>query len=111
TKKVKGTLHWVSAAHGRRAEVRLYDRLFMSENPDDVPEGQDWKAGLNPNSLQVLTDAIVEPSLQATKAGMHYQFLRLGYFSTDPDTNDGRLVFNRTVSLKDTWAKIEKKSE
>jgi len=110
-KKVKGTLHWVSAAHGRRAEVRLYDRLFMSENPDDVPEGQDWKTGLNPNSLQVLNDAIIEPSLQATKAGMHYQFLRLGYFTTDLDTKDGRLVFNRTVSLKDTWAKIEKKAE
>ncbi len=111
TKKVKGTLHWVSAAHGRRAEVRLYDRLFMSENPDDVPEGQDWKAGLNPNSLQVLTEAIVEPSLEATKPGMHYQFLRLGYFTTDLETRDGRLVFNRTVSLKDTWAKMAKKSE
>ncbi len=109
TKKVKGTLHWVSARHGVRAEVRLYDRLFMAENPDDVPEGQDWKTGLNPNSLQVLHDAIVEPSLTETKPASHYQFLRLGYFSTDPDTIAGRLVFNRTVGLKDTWAKIEKK--
>jgi glutaminyl-tRNA synthetase len=111
TKKVKGTLHWVSARHGIRVEVRLYDRLFMAENPDDVPEGQDWKTGLNPNSLQVLPEAVVEPSLQATKPAMHYQFLRMGYFSTDPDSKEGRLVFNRTVGLKDTWAKIEKKGE
>jgi glutaminyl-tRNA synthetase len=107
-RKVKGTIHWVSAAKGVRAEVRLYDHLFTKPNPDDVPEGLDYKVNLNPNSLQRLTGCYVEPSLQDAAAGERFQFERLGYFSVDKDTKPGGLVFNRTVSLVDTWAKIEK---
>ncbi|MDC0744895.1 glutamine--tRNA ligase/YqeY domain fusion protein [Polyangium mundeleinium] len=106
-KKVKGTLHWVSAAHALRAEVRLYDRLFRDERPDLVEEGQDWKAGLNPDSLVVLPGAVVEPSLAAAEGGQHFQFERQGFFFVDPiDAKPGAPVFNRTVSLKDSWAKI-----
>jgi len=108
-RKVKATLHWVSAAHAIEAEVRLYDRLFLKPDPDDVPEGQDWKANLNPNSLEVLTGCKLEPSLANAKVGDRFQFERLGYFCVDPDSRPGRLVFNRTVPLKDTWAKIEKR--
>jgi len=109
-RKVRGTLHWVSAAHALDAEVRLYDRLFLKADPDDVDEeGADFKANINPNSLEVLTSCKVEPSLANAKVGDHYQFLRLGYFCVDPDSVDGRLVFNRTVTLRDTWAKIEKR--
>jgi glutaminyl-tRNA synthetase len=107
-RKVRGTLHWVSAAHALEAEVRLYDHLFTKANPDDVEDGSDFTANLNPNSLETLTSCRVEPSLAGATPGSRYQFLRLGYFCVDPDSSDGALVFNRTVSLRDTWAKIEK---
>ena len=107
-RKVKATLHWVSAAHALEAEVRLYDHLFLKPNPDDVEEGSDFKANLNPNSLERLTSCRVEPNLAGAAPGTRYQFLRLGYFCVDPDTSAEKLVFNRTVSLHDTWAKIEK---
>jgi glutaminyl-tRNA synthetase len=105
---VKATLHWVSAAHGVPAEVRLYDRLFTKENPDEADEGQDFLANLSPNSLEVLSGCWVEPGLAETKVGAIYQFERQGYFCADPDSRPGKLVFNRAVSLKDEWAKIEK---
>jgi len=107
-RKVKATLHWVSAAHSLPAEVRLYDHLFTKPDPDDVEEGKDFKSSLDPNSLQTLTSCRVEPSLKAAKPQSRYQFERLGYFCVDPDSADGKLVFNRTVSLVDTWAKIQK---
>ncbi len=107
-RKVKGTLHWVSAVQELKAEVRLYDRLFTKENPDDVEEGTDFTANLNPNSLEVLKPCYLEPSLKCAKPGDRYQFERLGYFCVDSDSSEGALVFNRTVSLRDTWAKIEK---
>ena len=110
-RKVKGTLHWVSAQHAVKAEVRLYDRLFRVENPDDVAEGQDWKSNMNPDSLTTLTNCLVEPALKSARAGERYQFMRTGYFCTDNESRDGRLVFNRTVGLRDTWAKIEQKGE
>ena len=110
-RKVKGTIHWVSAEHAIDAEVRLYDNLFTKEDPNDVPEGQDFTANLNPNSLEVVNTAKLEPSLRDAKPGARYQFERLGYFSVDPDTSPQKLVFNRTVALRDTWAKIEKKSK
>ncbi|MGQ9649042.1 MAG: glutamine--tRNA ligase/YqeY domain fusion protein [Phycisphaerae bacterium] len=106
-RKVKGTIHWVSAGQAVEAEVRLYDHLFSKPDPDDVPEGQDWKTGLNPNSLEVLTGCKVEPSLAGAVPGSRFQFERMGYFCVDPDSTPGKLVFNRTVTLKDTWAKIE----
>ncbi|UCC86142.1 MAG: glutamine--tRNA ligase, partial [Anaerolineales bacterium] len=104
----RGTLHWVSAPHALEAEVRLYDHLFTKENPDDVEEGFDFKANLNPDSLEVLASCRVEPSLAAAAPGNRYQFLRHGYFCVDSDSSAGALVFNRTVPLRDTWAKIEK---
>ena len=107
-RKVKATLHWVSAARAEKAEVRLYDSLFTKPDPDDVPEGQDFTSNLNPNSLETLTDCWVEPSLANAASLSRYQFERLGYFCVDPDAAPGRLVFNRTVTLKDTWAKIQK---
>ena len=107
-RKVKATLHWVSAAHALDAEVRLYDYLFSKPNPDDVEEGSDFKSNLNPNSLEKLTSCKIEPGLADAKPGNRYQFLRLGYFSVDPDSSDKKPVFNRTVSLYDPWAKIEK---
>ncbi len=110
-RRVKSTIHWVSAEHAIDAEVRLYDNLFTRENPDEVPEGQDFTANLNPNSLEVVALAKLEPSLRGAAAGNRYQFERLGYFSVDPDTTPDKLVFNRTVALRDTWAKIEKKSK
>jgi len=106
-RRVRGTLHWVSAAHALEAEVRLYDRLFAKEDPFEVEEGCDFTANLNPNSLGVLTSCLVEPGLAAAKPGDIYQFERQGYFCLDPDSASGRLVFNRTVALRDTWAKIE----
>jgi glutaminyl-tRNA synthetase len=106
-RKVKATLHWVSAARGLQAEVRLYDHLFRVEDPTDVPDGQDWKGLLNPASEIVLTGCRVEPSLAGAAAGTRCQFERQGYFCVDPDSDPAdRLVFNRTVTLKDTWAKI-----
>jgi glutaminyl-tRNA synthetase len=108
-RKVKSTIHWVSADHAIDAEVRLYDNLFTKEDPNEVAEGQDFTANLNPNSLEVLMGCKVEPGLAEAKAGDRFQFERLGYFCVDPDSAPGRLVFNRTVALRDTWAKIEKK--
>jgi len=108
-RKVKATLHWVSAAHSLGAEVRLYDHLFTKKNPDDVEEGGDFKSNLNPNSLEVLSSCRVEPSLGDAKPGSRYQFERLGYFCTDHDSSETKLIFNRTVSLRDPWAKIQKK--
>ncbi len=108
-RKVKSTIHWVSAEHALDAEIRLYDTLFTKEDPNQADEGQDFTANLNPNSLEVLDGAKLEPSLRGAKAGAGYQFERLGYFSVDPDTTPEKLVFNRTVALRDTWAKIEKK--
>jgi glutaminyl-tRNA synthetase len=110
-RRVKSTIHWVSAAHAIDAEVRLYDNLFTCENPDEVPEGQDFTANLNPNSIEIVSGAKLEPSLRGATPGSRYQFERLGYFSVDPDTTAEKLVFNRTVALRDTWAKIEKKSK
>ena len=108
-RKVKATIHWVSAAHTVDAEVRLYDTLFTKENPDDAEEGKDFISNLNPKSLEVIPDAKLEPSLANAPAGNRYQFERLGYFSVDSDSKPGKVVFNRTVALKDTWAKVEKK--
>ncbi len=110
-RKVKSTLHWVSAAHALDTEVRLYDYLFTKENPDEVEEGQDFKSNLNPESLQVLTGCKVEPSLADTKPLDRFQFERMGYFCVDPDTTQDKLVFNRTVGLRDTWAKIQKQQQ
>jgi glutaminyl-tRNA synthetase len=107
-RKVKATIHWVSATHAVPAEVRLYDRLFLKEDPEDVDAGQDFLASLNPNSLEVLTGCWVEPGLAEAKAGTIHQFERQGYFCVDPDSVNGTLLFNRAVSLKDEWAKIEK---
>jgi glutaminyl-tRNA synthetase len=106
---VKSTIHWVSAAHAVDAEVRIYENLFSKEDPNQTEPGQDFTANLNPNSLEVLTNCKLEPSLANATAGNRYQFERLGYFCVDPDSIPGRPVFNRTVALKDTWAKIEKK--
>ena len=106
-RKVKATIHWVSAAHAIDAEVRLYDRLFLSENPG--AGGRDFKDDLNPASLKVIPAAKLEPSVAGAAAGTRYQFERLGYFCVDRDSSAGRLVFNRTVGLKDTWARIQKR--
>jgi len=108
-RKVKATLHWVSAAHARQIEVRLYDHLFTKEDPGETAEGEDWRANLNPKSLEVISDAKVEPSLAGARPGDRFQFERLGYFCADKDSQPGRLVFNRTVTLKDAWAKIQQK--
>src|SRR5262245_29761380 len=107
-RRVKGTIHWVSAQHAIPAEVRLYDHLFTKANPSDDKDGLDWKAHLNPASLERIPDAKVEPGLAGAKPGTRYQFERVGYFTVDPDSRRGGLVFNRTVGLRDTWAKIEK---
>jgi glutaminyl-tRNA synthetase len=110
-RKVKSTIHWVSAAHALDAEVRLYDNLFAKENPNEVEEGQDFTANLNPNSLEVLTGCKVEPSLKDAATGARYQFERLGYFAVDPDSAAEKLVFNRTIGLRDTWSKIEQRGK
>ena len=108
-RKVKATLHWVSAAHSLRAKVRLYDHLFLKANPDEVKDEGDFRANLNPNSLETLTSCRVEPSLASAAQGSRFQFERQGYFCVDTkDSSDKALVFNRTVTLRDTWAKIEK---
>jgi len=107
-RKVKATLHWVSAAHALEAEARLYDHLFIAENPEDVAEGEDWTKNINPNSLESLSSCRVERFLAAAAPGTRYQFERMGYFTVDRDSTDKRLVFNRTVTLRDAWAKIEK---
>jgi glutaminyl-tRNA synthetase len=108
-RRVKATLHWVSAAHAVKAEVRLYDRLFSVADPENVPEGKTFLDKLNPKSLEVLRNCLIEPSLASAKEGDRVQFERLGYFCVDPDSRPGALVFNRTVSLRDTWAKIANK--
>jgi glutaminyl-tRNA synthetase len=108
-RRVKSTIHWVSAAHAVNAEVRLYDNLFSKQNPNEVEEGKEFTANLNPNSLELVSHAKLEPSLAQPAVGDRYQFERLGYFCVDPDSATGKLVFNRTLPLKDTWAKIEKK--
>jgi len=110
-RKVKSTIHWVSAAHALSAEVRLYDKLFTKPNPNDTDEGQDFTANLNPNSLEVVSDARLEPSLSGASPGSRYQFERLGYFCVDQDSKPDKLVLNRTVALKDTWAKVEQKQK
>ena len=119
-RRVQGTIHWVSAEHAVSAEVRLYDRLFTKENPDDPQDPTDYKDYLNPHSLEVITDAKLEPSLLAASLAERYQFERIGYFCLDSDSRTGaggisppvssdKLVFNRTASLRDSWAKMEKK--
>ena len=110
-RKVKSTIHWVSAEHAIDAEVRLYENLFTREDPSDVPEGRDFTDNLNPNSLEIVTHAKLEPSVRGAAAGSRYQFERMGYFCVDPDTTPDKLVFNRTATLRDTWAKIEKRSK
>ena len=110
-RKVKSTLHWVSAEHALETEVRLYDHLFGVENPSDVAEGEDYRANLNPASLEVLKTCQVEPSLKGAAPESRYQFERLGYFCVDADTTEDALVFNRTVSLRDTWAKVQKQTQ
>jgi len=109
-RKVKSTMHWVSAAHAIGAEIRLYDKLFLKPDPYDFPEGGDLFDNLNPNSLEVLSGAKLEPALAGAKIEDRYQFERVGYFCLDPDSTPDHLVFNRTLALKDSWAKIEKKA-
>ncbi|MEN9507768.1 MAG: hypothetical protein RLZZ621_331 [Gemmatimonadota bacterium] len=109
-RKVQGTIHWVSAAHAKSCEVRLYDRLFSQPDPDDVPEGQDFLSSLNPSSLVVIPDAKVEPTVMADPIGSRYQFERVGYFYSEPESSTSdKLVFNRIVGLRDSWAKEVKK--
>src|SRR3984957_18288381 len=108
-RKVKSTIHWVSAEHAVSAEVRIYENLFNREDPNQTAEGEDFTANLNPNSLEVLADAKLDPSLGNAAPGSRYQFEGLGFFSVDPDSAPGKPVFNRTVALKDTWARIEKR--
>jgi glutaminyl-tRNA synthetase len=107
TRSVKGTIHWVSAKHAVKAEVRLYDRLFVTEDP--ASDEKDFRELLNPHSLDILTDCYIEPELGKAKTGDKFQFIRTGYFCVDPLSTDKMLVFNRTVALKDSWTKIEKK--
>jgi len=107
-RKVRGTLHWVSARHALETEIRLYDRLFADPDPEDVPEGEDFTSNLNPNSLDVISNAFVEPTVADAVPGDRFQFERVGYFVVDPDTA-GKLVFNRTIALRDTWAKIQRR--
>jgi glutaminyl-tRNA synthetase len=109
-RKVKSTMHWVSARHAISAEIRIYDKLFANPNPGDVPEGGSYLDNLNPNSLEIISDAKLEPSLASAKIDDRYQFERVGYFCLDRDSAPGKLVFNRTLPLKDGWAKIEKKA-
>ena len=106
-RRVRGTIHWVSAAHSLPAELRLYDHLFLTEHPD---QADDPLSDLNPASLEVLRSARVEPGLAAAEPGDRLQFERQGYFAVDPDSRPGALVFNRTVPLRDSWARIEKAS-
>ncbi|MGZ4834413.1 MAG: hypothetical protein ACXVZZ_02175, partial [Terriglobales bacterium] len=109
-RKVKSTIHWVSASHAVESEVRLYETLFNKEDPSQVEPGKDFTSNIHPNSLEIVKNAKLEPSLAGAAPGSRYQFERLGYFCVDPDSTPGKPVFNRTVALKDTWAKIEKRS-
>ena len=106
-RKVKGTLHWVSIKHAVKAEIRLYDRLFTTEAPDNQKD-KDFKEFINPDSLKIV-NGFIEPSIKNAKIGERFQFQRLGYFCVDKDSNTENLIFNRTVTLKDTWAKISAK--
>ena len=106
-RKIKGTLHWISVDHAVEAEIRLYDRLFSKENPEDAGEGKDYMDYLNPDSLKVC-NGYLEPSVKNALPGYKFQFERLGYFTVDKDSCANRMIFNRTVALKDSWAKIEK---
>lgn len=108
-RRVKGTIHWVSAAHAVQASVRLYESLFTAENPNDESDGKDWRAHLNPGSLVTLSGAYVEKATAALPPGTTVQFERLGYFCVDAESTTSAPVFDRTITLKDTWAKIEKK--
>jgi glutaminyl-tRNA synthetase len=109
-RKVKATMHWVSAKHAVKAEVRMYDHLFLKEDPDEVADEKlDWKSNLNPDSLKVISNAMLEPALGAGKPGDRFQFERLGYFCVDLDSSAAKVVFNRTVTLKDQWAKEQSK--
>jgi glutaminyl-tRNA synthetase len=110
-RKVKSTMHWVSAAHAIPAEIRLYGNLFAKPDPYDLEEGQDVLDNLNPNSVEILTGAKLEPSLANAKLEDRFQFERVGYFCLDPDSTPANLVFNRALALKDSWAKIENRSE
>jgi glutaminyl-tRNA synthetase len=107
---VRGTIHWVSAAKAIDGTVRLYDHLFAKSDPNDVPEGGTWRDNLNPDSLEERTGCKLEPGLAEAEPGTRFQFERKGYFCVDPDSAPGRPVFNRTVSLRDTWAKMQKKN-
>jgi glutaminyl-tRNA synthetase len=107
-RRIKGTSHWISARHALPAEARLYDHLFLTLKPD---EDENWKAHLNPNSLEVVERCKIEPGLSGAQPGSLYQFERLGYFCVDPDSTPEKLVFNRTATLRDTWAKIERKQK
>ena len=109
-RKVQGTLHWVSAKHAVPTTARLYDRLFSVENPADVPEGKSFLDFLNPESVVVREDAKAEPYLKTVATGSRFQFERLGYFCADPESRPGKLVFNRTATLRDTWAKVAKQA-
>jgi glutaminyl-tRNA synthetase len=110
-RKVKATLHWVSASHSITSEVRLYDKLLLKEDADDVEEGKDYRSNINTNSLEKLTSCRLEPSLADAKSGDRYQFERMGYFCVDPDSSAGKKVFNRTVTLKDTWVKVKNRGK
>ena len=107
-RKVKGTLHWVSADHCKKAKVRIYDRLFNVENPS--ADERDFRELLNPTSLQVVDNCFVEEYAALRKPGEYLQFQRIGYFIKDPDSNADQLIFNKTVGLKDTWAKVQVKN-
>ena len=109
-RKIRGTLHFVSAKHALPAQIRLYENLFTIPDPSNPPEGDSFRDYVNPKSLEVLTESLVEPSLADTEPGDRYQFMRHGYFCTDTDSEKGKLVFNRIVSLRDTWAKMQKKA-
>lgn len=108
-RKVKATLHWISAAHAINIQVRIYDRLFTKEDPEDVEPGEDFTANINPYSLEILNNCYLEPSLANSQPGEGYQFERIGYFAVDPDTNKESLVFNQTVPLRDTWRRIQQR--
>ena len=110
-RKVKGTIHWVSAQHAFDAQVRIYEYLFSDPDPENVPEGQDYTTNLNPESLVVYKSCKVEPSVADSTPGYRMQFERQGYFCVDPDSKPGKLVFNRTVGLRDSWAKVQQKSK
>ena len=107
-RRVRGTSHWVSAEHALDAEVRVFDHLFSKEDPDDVPPGGDFTDNINADSLTVLQSCKVEPGLATCSPGESFQFLRQGYFCVDPDSTEGSLVFNRTVALRDTWARLDR---